>query len=358
MGAGLHIVGKKRRGKSKVWYVYAWRGGPRIHTCEGTRPKTTAALTDLAAEKRRELKRPADDISLATQIVLFKSSPEFRRLAASTRANYSTWLSRIHAEFAETNLRMWQSRDLRGDVLDWRDKWADQPRSADEAIKVFNRLMNWIVDRGKLPVNILSGIDHLYDVDRSDLVWEAKHFAAFRPKASIEVMEGVELASLTGLRRGDLVKLPWGAIGQHAIVWHTGKSKGKVQITIPLLPEARALIERIRSRHEAEMASKPPAKRKPLPDTVLSNSRWEPWQPGGFGSRFNDAKRAAGIDRHLHDLRGTFATRCMIAGLTDQEIANILGWNTVDVAAIRSKYVSDARVVVAIGERIAAVKSA
>ncbi len=48
----------------------------------------------------------------------------------------------------------------------------------------------------------------------------------------------------------------------------------------------------------------------------------------------------------------------MIAGLTDQEIANILGWDTKDVAAIRAKYVSDARVVVAIGERIAAVKSA
>jgi integrase len=82
------------------------------------------------------------------------------------------------------------------------------------------------------------------------------------------------------------------------------------------------------------------------------------WEPGGFGSRFNDAKKASGLDRHLHDLRGTFATRCMIAGLTDQEIANILGWDTKDVAAIRAKYVSDARVVVAIGERIAAVKTA
>jgi len=36
----------------------------------------------------------------------------------------------------------------------------------------------------------------------------------------------------------------------------------------------------------------------------------------GFGSRFNDAKQAS----NLHDFRGTFATRCMIAGLTDQKI--------------------------------------
>jgi hypothetical protein len=40
----------------------------------------------------------------------------------------------------------------------------------------------------------------------------------------------------------------------------------------------------------------------------------------GFGSRFNDAKQASKVDLNLHDFRGTFATRCMIAGLTDQKI--------------------------------------
>jgi len=45
----------------------------------------------------------------------------------------------------------------------------------------------------------------------------------------------------------------------------------------------------------------------------------------------------------------------VIAGRTDQEIANILGWDTKDVAAIRAKYVERARVVVAIAERLAKV---
>ena len=48
----------------------------------------------------------------------------------------------------------------------------------------------------------------------------------------------------------------------------------------------------------------------------------------------------------------------MIAGLTDSEIANILGWTSDEVATIRAKYVSAARVVIAIGERIAAAKIA
>jgi integrase len=76
---------------------------------------------------------------------------------------------------------------------------------------------------------------------------------------------------------------------------------------------------------------------------------WEPVQR---------PKQESGGDRCLHDVRGTFATRCMVAGMTDNEIANILGWATKDVARIQTKYVSSARVLIAIGERIAAVKSA
>lgn len=358
MATGLHIVQKRRAGKPTLFYVYAWRGGPQIHACEGVKPKVTAALTDLAAEARRRLKAPAEDSSLTTQITLFKASPEFNKTAASTQANYRTWLDRIADEFGDTTLRMWQSREMRGDVLDWRDRWQSQPRSADEAVKVINRLMNWIVDRGRLSTNILAGMDQLYDADRSELIWEPHHFATFAPKASVEVNEGVDLAACTGLRRGDLVRLPWAAIGQHAIIWKTSKSKGRTQVTIPLLPETRALLERIKARHADAMTAQRSNRRKDLPDTVLSNSRWQPWEPGGFGSRFNDAKRASGIDRNLHDLRGTFVTRCCLAGLTDDEIAKIVGWGTKDVAAIREKYVSDARVVIAIGERLAAGKSA
>ena len=218
--------------------------------------------------------------------------------------------------------------------------------------------MNWIVDHGRLPVNVLAEIGHLYDADRSDLIWEPQHFALITPHAPVEVQEGIDLAVCTGLRRGDLVRLPWTAIGEHAIIWKTGKSKGRTQITVPMLPETHALLNRIKARHKSAMAKQRPNRRKPLPETVLSNSRWQPWTPGGFGSRFNDAKVASKLDRNLHDLRGTFITRMCMVGLTDDEIAKIVGWDTADIAAIREKYVNNARVVIAIGERIARAKTA
>lgn len=353
MPAGLHIVSKRRPGKPVTWYVYAWRGGPCIHKAEGPRPRITAELTDKAAEERQAA-RVADDGTISSLIAAYKAAPEWVRLSSTTKATWSIWLDRIHDEFGTATLRMFGSRAMRGEVLDWRDKWINQPRSADMAIQVFSRLLSWGEDRGRLPANVLIGVEQLYDNDRSDVIWEGRHFAAFRPHASVEILEGVELAAGTGLRRGDLVKLPWSAIGEHAIVWKTGKSRGKTLVTIPLLPETKALLARIRARHAAAMSRQRPHRRKPLPSTVLSNSYWRPWTASGFGSRFNDAKAASKIDVHLHDLRGTFATRGLIAGLTDQELADILGWSTKDIAAIRVKYVDQARVVVAIGERIAA----
>ena len=70
----------------------------------------------------------------------------------------------------------------------------------------------------------------------------------------------------------------------------------------------------------------------------------------------HDAKLASKVERNFHDLRGTFATRCMMAGLTDKQIADILGWRSGEVAVICAKYVDQARVAVGLGRRIAATK--
>jgi hypothetical protein len=355
--AGLHIVTKRKRGKPITHYVYAWRGGPQIlKKVGGSKPEVTAELSDLAADARKT--KPVVTTALLSELIEKREgSAEFRKLSASQKANHMTWHRRIATEFGTTPVQLFGDDRIRGDVLDWRDRWCDQPRSADAAMEAFRGILECGRARGVLSKIVLLGVNGLYDNDRSDLIWEDRHFTAFAPEASVEVQEGVDLAAATGLRRGDLVRLPRAAVGEHAIVWKTSKSRGRKMITVPLLPEAKAVIARIVARHTVEMGALPAARRKPLPATVLANSFWEPWTPGGFGSRFNDAKKASGIDVHLHDLRGTFATRCMMAGLTDQEIADILGWDTKDVAKIRAKYVSQTRVVIALGERIAAARA-
>lgn len=58
--------------------------------------------------------------------------------------------------------------------------------------------------------------------------------------------------------------------------------------------------------------------------------------------------------KHLHDVRGTFCTMLLTeCALTDEEAATIMSWSAARVTRIRRVYVDDARVVVAIGRRIA-----
>lgn len=355
---GPHIVAVRKLGKPVRWYVYAWRGGPVVHKSVGTvRPKLTAGIIRKISEVQAERKEQGDDDTIGALIKAYRASPEWNKLSESTKPTWRTWLDRIDTQFGKAPLKAAEDRRFRGDILSWRDQWASQPRSADMSIQVIGRLLSWGVDRGKLENNRATGIGQLYENDRSDIIWEPHHFEAFNAQASVEVQEAVELCACTGLRRTDLVGVPWKAVGDHAIIWQTSKSRGRARIVVPLLPETRALLDRIKVRHAIEMEAKRPHRRKDLPPTILANSRWVSWTPMGFGSRFNDAKQASKIEVNLHDLRGTFATRCMIAGLTDQEIADILGWNTKDVAAIRMKYVDQARVVVAIAERISAPRA-
>jgi hypothetical protein len=56
------------------------------------------------------------------------------------------------------------------------------------------------------------------------------------------------------------------------------------------------------------------------------------------------------------DLRGTFATVCMLANLTNSQIADILGCDTARIDTIRRHYVDSHRIVMAIGERISNTK--
>jgi len=90
-------------------------------------------------------------------------------------------------------------------------------------------------------------------------------------------------------------------------------------------------------------------------NTLLVNSRGEPWTANGLSSSFGDARAALGLRaKRLHDFRGTYATELCLAGLTNQEIARTMGWTVGQVDTIRRLYVDEAAVMMAIGQRIAA----
>lgn len=330
---GLHVI-SKRLTTGIRWYVYAWRGGPCVHSCDGAKPTISKAMLDDAAEARKEA-RAAPENTLARLIADYKASPQYIGRAESTLRDYRRSLDRIAERFGDAPLAVFEDRQMRGDILNWRDEWQGQPRTADKLTVMFGTLLEWGVERGRLSVNVAAGIKTLHDSNRSEIIWEPQHWDAIAPHASEHLMDALELNRMTGFRLSDLVKV--GREHDHGNLIRFTTAKRKRVVVVPVFPELRALLNRL------------------APDgPFLRNSYGKAWTSSGLGGVYQKAKNKAGIDVHIHDLRGTYATWLCVKGLTDDEIARALGWSPKIVSDLRIRYVDEARVVTSMVERLSA----
>lgn len=334
---GLHLVSKKTKGGLR-WYVYARRGGPCIHVSDGERPVITREI--LAAQHKAlstEVGRPIEDVDWL--IKAYEAAPKYENLADSTKKDYRLWLTRISEKFGELPVEAFNDWRTRGDVIEWRDNWANQPRTADKAVVMMVTLPNWAVENGKLERHHCHGIQLLHSVDKSEQIWEDRHWKAVNGVKDfpVHVMTALRLAHLTGLRLGDLVRLEWSQVfDQQITIEKTRKRKGRA--VIPIFPELRTLLDEIGRKDRG---------------TVLLNSRQKAWTESGLETVWQRQK-PEGFDRTLHDLRGTFVTFLAVKGLTDEQIARTIGWTAQKIAEIRARYVDEARVVVSLVERLSA----
>jgi integrase len=322
------MVKVELRGIAKVTakgrtYWYAWRGGPRLRGEPGT-PEFMASYNE-AIEGRRIL----DTGRFKSLVTLYRASTDYAKLADSTRSNWAPWLDRIADYFGELRIAQFDRPEkIRPIIRRWRNQWAAKPRTADYGMQVLSRVLSHAVDPlGKLAGNPSEGIKQLYTGDRSEIIWTEADIAALKKTCSAEIAHAVDLASRTGLRLGDLMRLSWSHVGEDAITLASGKSRGHREAIIPLYDDLRAVLARIPKRAT----------------TILTSSKRRPWTVDGFGSSFNTAKHDAGIadkDLHFHDLRGTAATKFYIAGLSIRVIAEILAWSEDQVERIIRRYVA------------------
>lgn len=350
----LHRVRKRLRSGGWAVYLYAHRGGPQIARIEGaTRGVCDAQEREQAAEitaayaVARSQQRPASS-RMSDLIIAYKGAPDgLLRLKASTAREWRRHLDQISEDFGDMPIKALEAKGARRLFLDWRDKMAASPRKADYRMQVLRRVLSWSLDRDLIKRNPVLGIEGLYKADRADVIIEDHELDAILRSASPASRDFIALAALTGMRRGDLVDLKWSNVEPKCIRLETAKSNGKRRIIVPLFPDAQRLLDDLRTRREQLLRDDrvPPAH-------VLLTQHGTPWTKDGPTQAFIRAAKASGIDKHLHDLRGTAATRFAIAGLSDETIAEILGWEPNRVRAIRRYYVDHERIAQSVIEQL------
>jgi integrase len=247
-------------------------------------------------------------------------------------------------------------------VVAWRDSRAATPRSADIGVMVLRELLKFGRLRGRVSINVATEIPTLYrEGARADIVWTEDDIERFCWQAIADdrpqLIDAIWLAALTGLRREDLATVSRSNVYEYAIIKKALKvsRRRRNTATMPRIPELDRLLAELETRTRAAGV-----------ETLLVNSFGRPWTGDGLGGSFNRVRDAAEIfhvdpetgerkPKHLHDLRGTFCTRLITTtDLTDTEIAEVMGWSPQRIGNIRRTYVDQSRVVVAIGQRIAA----
>lgn len=344
---GLHRV-RRSAGGRKYEYWYAWRGGPQILKASGAHDKAlereVTRLTPAAVDAYRERTRSgSDSVSLRGLITRYLVAMEANaKLAPRTKSDRRKHLDIARTELGHMEVKALESRKARPFLIDWRNKRAKTPKTADDLLAALSAVFFWATDQGELTHNPVKGFERIYEADRSTIIWEPHHLELFYKHADPEVRWAVALAAATGLRRGDCLALPWTAIKDRAIVWQTGKSRKRRTVVIPITQDIRTTLDAIPRRAV----------------TVLTNSDGLPWTPPGhgLGSGIRRARVAAlaeakeregkaalsGLEGlHFHDLRGTATTRLILAGIPKEDVCIMLGWKPDEVDEIIRRYVAD-----------------
>jgi integrase len=210
-----------------------------------------------------------------------------------------------------------------GEKVEKRTKGGD--RSIDLELIVLNNALRLAVRRRVLKVNPLTGRESYRDTTK------IRHCREVAPTpeglAQIErwlrLRDNHDLADLvcflafTGLRIGEALAVDWESVDWREGVLHVKREKSGVNPFVPLLPELEQLLREMQRRSR---------------NHLLFPSPLNPEQPReqcAVNRRITAACKALGLPHVTpHGLRSYFVTQARQSGLTDAEIAMLIGDKT------------------------------
>lgn len=327
-------------------------GSPRRQVSKGgfqTQDEAARALRDVKASRDRGLFLTTDKLTLR-KFVEEKWLPDQRtRLRQSTFATYETNL-RQHVLNQIGHVRLDR---LTRDHLERLYEGLSGPQDTDRrtlSLKsvrnihgTVRKVLNDAMRRGYLPHNVALTVD-LPAAARPEMqTWSAQELALFLDQAKDDPFYvPILLAATTGMRRGEVLGLRWRdvdllrgrvAVRQtlvcvgYEIVFSKPKTKKSVR-TVPLDNRARAALSAqgaLQAEHRLCLDNKYIDS-----DLVFAEPDGRPVHPQRLSAAFERLARSFGLRPiRFHDLRHSFATLALQAGVFPKVVSEILGHSTV-----------------------------
>lgn len=324
---GIHRVTKRRSSGAEVKYHYAWRGGPRFWTSTSRIPENGPAYWQAYMKAVEELAPAAGTFR---QVLLdYLASPEFASLKPRSRRDIEVSIGHpengIDARFGDAPLEAFNRDQIRTVIYQWRDKIASD-RVADMRVTHLSGILSWALDRRLIRTHHARSIRKRYNASRSDVIWTDAEIETFIAGAPSWIGNALLVATETGLRPGDLIRLTRAHIDKDSIRMRTGKRDRMV--VVPITRKLRAYLDTIPSD---QFLLVPGAQGGPLAD------------PNYLGRKVGQWRDRLGLrpELHFYDARGTAATRLYQADASLRQIATAMGWSPQHTAAMIEVYAAE-----------------
>jgi integrase len=282
-----------------------------------------------------ETKRRGEEGTLARLVGDYFASPDYLRLASSTRRAYRRVMERW---LEDEKIGHRPARGLqREHILKMMAKRAPTPGAANDLLKKIRVLMHFAIDlkwrRDDPTVRIKRyGSSEFH-------TWDEAEIATFEKRWKLGTKERLAFALLlyTGQRRSDIPGMSWRDIEGGLI--RVVQQKTGTKLWIPLHKNLRTVLEKAPKDHIS----------------ILTTEYGKPFSVAGFGNWMADRIDQAKLPERCvpHGLRKAAARRLAEAGCSANEIASITGHKTLAEVERYTREADQKRLAMAAMDRLA-----
>jgi integrase len=289
--------------------------------------------TETALAKIEDRRNPPPKLAELWQV--FRDSPGRPDIAIGTMKQYECQIERFAAWAAENHPEAETIRDITPEVaenfFDGLIKGKTSPNTFNKYLALLRQVWRVLRDSAKIEMDPWQNIARrkLATVSRRELTVEELKMVCRAAQGELQVLFAIGI--FTGLRLGDAATLKWSEVDlERGIILRVPNKTARSNpqpVTVPLVPELRAMLSNVRTSKSSIYVMPETARRAREDYDALIHSIQNLFRKCGIETRgeLSGTRKRAPVVVGFHSLRHSFVSICRMAGVPLVVVESIVG---------------------------------